>query len=289
MQHTLKLILLSSVWLFSQSLFATPQIVASIAPVNALVAAVTAGVTTPTLLISPTASPHHYQLKPSEVHALSEADVIVWVGPDMETFLPKVLQNVSPHAAIVTLLTEPDVITLQTNHHVDPHIWLLPDNAKVIVRAVAESLCIHDAKNCDIYTKNAEEAIARIDVLDDSVREKLAPVKSVPYLVFHDAYRYFEAHYGLSNQGTITLSPERQVSAKHLVALQEKIAEDNIVCVFNEPQLQASVVEMLIKTTDVQEGELDPVGINITPDLKGYEQLLTGLANGFVNCLRLGK
>lgn len=291
-----------------------PDVVASVKPVHALVAAVMAGVGEPTLLVEGAGSPHTYALRPSDARALQDADLVFWVGRALETFLVRPLETLPQDARIVTLAEAPGVRLLETReggvwgdhdgeHHdeagheeggaedghahgpVDGHIWLDPANARAIVAAAVAALGERDPANADAYAANGRAAVARIDALEAELRARLAPVKDRPYLVFHDAYHYFEDRFGLNAVGSITVSPEAQPGAGRLVALRDAIADLGAACVFSEPQFEPRLVETVVEGLPVGRGVLDPLGAELTPGPDLYAELLTGLADGLVACL----
>lgn len=288
-----------------------PKVVVSILPVHGLAAAVMEGVGRPHLLVPPGSSPHTFQLKPSEARKLQEADIVVWVGEALETFLEKPLRTLPRRATVVEVARLPGVETLapreggvwgehEHDHghghkhggqadldaEIDGHLWLDPLNGQAIVRALGEILAQRDPANAERYRANAASEAARIGALHGELERRLQPVASRPFVVFHDAYQYFERRYGLAAAGSITVSPERQPSAKRLAALRKTIRERGAVCVFAEPQFKASVVATVAEGTGARTAVLDPVGARpIEPGPEAYRTLLDRLARDLVGCL----
>lgn len=283
-----------------------PQVVASVKPLHSLTAAIMDGVGTPHLLVQGAASPHAYALKPSDARALARADLVVWVGPELETFLKKPLAALSAGARSLELIRAPGVETVEmreggaweahdhgpgdhghSHAHGGPdgHIWLDPENAKAMAAAVAAALSEIDPGNAAVYRSNLATLDGRLDALDAELRETLAPVRTKPFIVFHDAYHYFERRYGLNAVGAITVSPEVRPGAARLSALRAKIAELGAVCVFAEPQFESSLVRTVADGTAARTGVLDPEGAAI-PDGPGlYFELLRFNARALVECL----
>ncbi len=347
---------------------AEPRVVATIKPVHSLVAGVMDGVGTPSLLIQGGGSPHSYSLRPSEARALSQADLVFWIGEDLETFLEKPLAALAKPATVVTLSTAPGVRLLESreagaweshgdhgdhgeaahdehghddhghddhghdkhakaeheehahdehahdehghdDHDHDKHakaehedhghedhahgahnlhIWLGPENAQAIVRAAAAALSAADPAHAARYESNAKAMIARIERESGKIAKTLAPVSGVPYVVFHDAYPYFEQHFGMNAVGSITVSPERKPGAKRLGEIREKIVTLGAVCVFSEPQFQPALVDTVIEGTAARAGTLDPLGAELAPGPDAYFQLMTGLSKDLRDCLAPG-
>lgn len=296
-----------------------PAVVVSIKPVHSLVAAVMAEVGEPTLLVRGAASPHSYSLRPSAARALDRAGLVFWVGEDFETFLIEPLEALSDKAKVVELAALPGIRLLEARksgaweahaqegegahdheagHHAaqpgetrgfgeewNQHLWLDPGNAKVIVEAAARALGDLDPANADRYRANAKTAVARLAALDDELKAALAPVKEVPFVVFHDAYQYFEAHYGLNAVGSISVSEGRAPGAKRLRELREKIAETGARCVFVEPQFEPALVATVIEGTQARTGVLDPIGADLNQGPEAYAEILRGLAAALNKCL----
>ncbi|MBK1666889.1 hypothetical protein CKO28_02380 [Rhodovibrio sodomensis] len=168
---------------------------------------------------------------------------------------------------------------------VDPHVWLDPDNARVIVQALAERLIALDPEHAEAYRQNAEAARQRIAAVDAEVAQTIAPVKDTPYVVFHDAYHYFEHHYATNAVGSITLSPDRKPGARRLVEIRGKIAELDARCVFREPQFAPDLVATVVENTEAEIATLDPLGVDHAAGPDAYPKTLRGLATDLRACL----
>ncbi|WP_349360357.1 metal ABC transporter solute-binding protein, Zn/Mn family [Stappia sp.] len=355
----LRTLLLSSSLLaasLTPALAEAPRIVASIKPIHSLVAAVTQGVTDPALIIEGAGSPHTYSLKPSQAAQLQEADMVFWVGHELETFLEQPIETIAASATSVELIDAPGLETLapreggrfekhshgddghdhdhdhdQDEHahaddghdhdhddhahddhahdhddkpgedhaheaqghdehahdhgSVDAHIWLDPENAKAMVRAIEAALVARDPDNAARYTENAEAQIAKLDALIAEVRDVVAPVRDKGYIVFHDAYRYFERRFGTAAVGGITISPEVRPGAARLAEIRDTIRELDATCVFSEPQFEPAVVSVVIEGTQARTGVLDPLGAGIDAGPDHYAQTVRAMAGSLRDCL----
>ncbi len=305
---------------------AKPSVVVSVAPVHALVAAVMAGVAEPKLLVSGGASPHTYQLRPSDARALDDADVVFWVGEGLEAFLVKPIEALGQGARSVELSEDADLVLLPNreggvwesedageakhghkhghDHRAhkdhdhgkaahgghdhgaeDMHVWLDPANARRIVRHVAGVLSEVDPANGVAYAANADRAVAGIDALDAELRSTLAPVRTAPYIVFHDAYQYLERHYGLNAVGSVTISADQVPGARRLREIRRKIADTGARCVFSEPQFSPSLVATVTEGTAARVAQLDPLGAALEPGAGLYEAMMRGLVGSLRTCL----
>jgi zinc transport system substrate-binding protein len=288
-----------------------PKVVATIPPIHSLAAAVMAGAGEPALLVRGNASPHGYQLRPSEAAAIQDADVVVWVGPGFETFMERPLGNLGAGTRVVTLLEAPGVERLPAReggaweargdeteeHHQgaegdhghgehDPHAWLSPANAQAMVRAIAAAVTAADPERASLYRTNEERTVQELAALDEELDAALAPVRGKPFVVFHDAYQYLEAAYGLHAAGSITVSPDRPPSARRLVELAKKIERSGVVCIFGEVQAASPLVGTLIADGGIGTGQLDPEGgTTVTPGPKAYAELMRRNVDVLVDCL----
>jgi len=170
----------------------------------------------------------------------------------------------------------------------DGHVWLDPENARKMVAEIARVLAEADPANAEKYKSNAARSDADIVALAADIARELEPVKGKPYVVFHDAYQYFERRFGLSALGSITLNPEAKPSAKRLTEIRKKLGALAASCVFSEPQFQAKLVAAVTEGTSARSGILDPEGALVEPGPRAYDTLLRNLATGLKTCLVQG-
>jgi len=292
--------------------YAAPNVVVSIPPVHSLVSAVMQGVTEPALLIPGGQSPHANSLKPSAARQLAHADLLVWISPYFELSLKKSVAQ-SRNMQVLTLLEQPAMQILpareirawahehaghdHANHAEadsetagtvppDMHLWLSSENALEIVRAVEAVLIEMDPKNAQNYQRNTLVIIDKIRKTKKNIQKSLLPVKAVPYLVFHDAYQYFEHEFGLSPAGAVTLSPERKPGIKSLLAIKQSISRDGVQCIFHEPQFQPRLVARIAEEAGIRTGELDPVGAALSPGPDLWFELMLSLRDNLLTCVQ---
>ncbi len=295
----------------------TLDVVATIKPIHSLVAAVMEGVGQPRLLIDGAGSPHTFTLKPSDAKALNAARVVFRVSESLEPFTARLARSLPKSVQLVTLeavpgLTLYDLRTgaaferhthaskggAHTHGHshapakgkaapvgTDGHIWLDPDNAKRIARHVAETLASVAPSHADRFHANTRALEAKLDALAPEIERRLASAKGKPYVVFHDAYQYFEQRFGLGPVGSVTVSPDVSPSARRLADLRAKIRELKANCVFSEPQFEPKIVETVVEGTAVRRGVLDPLGAAIPAGPEHYFLLLRALASSLQTCL----
>ncbi|MEO1192517.1 MAG: zinc ABC transporter substrate-binding protein [Pseudomonadota bacterium] len=372
-----------------------PEVVVSIKPLHGLTAAIMEGAGTPTLMLDGVASPHGYRMRPSDAQNLQSADLVVWVGPSLETFLIEPLETLSPDAAKVTALDLPGLKRLPTREggvwaahdhdhghghdhgeekdahhhddddhhhgdeahhhdddddhqhdeeahhhdddddhhhgeeahhheeedahhhdddhahdhgekahhedddhhhgdeahhhdgegHTDPHVWLSPANAQIIAAGIAAQLAELDPSNAALYQSNLESLEVSLSALDEELRSQLSGLEDRRFIVFHDAYAYFEDAYGLNPVGSVTVSPEQRPGARRLAELRDVVEERGAVCLFAEPQFESGVIDALAEGTQVSIGRMDPLGVDIPAGPGAYQALMTELSSSTATCL----
>ena len=167
----------------------------------------------------------------------------------------------------------------------DVHIWLSPDNAIKIVKKVNEELSLLFPDNASQYKENSNNIINKISDLKSELTKDLAPIKDKPYVVFHDAYQYFEKAFGLNAVGSVALEGDIASSPKQISFIKDKIKKLNASCVFQEPQFDSKLVKIVVEGTNAQIGTLDPLGVNISGKENFYIQLLKNMAKSLKECL----
>jgi zinc transport system substrate-binding protein len=339
-----KSILFGTALLFSSfSAIAEIKVVTTIKPIHSLVSGVMDGVSNPTLIIEGSNSPHNFSLKPSHAKMLEEADIVFWIGEDLESFMEKPLNSLAKNAVQISFIDLKSIEKLKfremndhddhghddhhghedeheghddhdddghkdddhddhghDDHHghededddsshdghnhgeFDAHIWLDPENAKVMISEIAHELSELDPQNKSNYEKNAEKMISSLDDLIDRV-STIVP-NNPSFIVFHDAYQYFENRFNIKAAGALTLNPEVLPGAKQIAEIQELIEHDNVKCIFSEPQYNPKIVEMLSADMNVSTSVLDPLGANIEVGPKMYNELILEIANSLSRC-----
>jgi len=285
------LALISLVLLVAAPVQAKLQILASIKPL-ALIAQEVAGEQADVITLLPiTASPHDYPLKMSDHKRLRAADVVLWVGPELESFLARPLGNLAADKLItsyqLTGLHWPDEVASDHHHsnhaHVgkDPHIWLDPRNAVLISQVLAARLAQLQPESAAVFNTNAQRFAASVQQLDHQLVQQLESVREVGFAVYHEGYGHFVGRYGLHQVAYVTYSPERRPGAKHLQELREVLAKEG-QCLFMEPYYKAQGMEEMAKKLNLRIGLLDPIG---EQQVSSYQQLLQQLSQSFLTCL----
>ena len=278
------------------------KVLTSIKPLQLIAAAVQDGVAIPEVLLPPGASPHNYALRPSDVRKVQSVDLLYWIGPDMEGFLPRVLNGRTlPNVAVQDLpgmklrrfAEDSHSHAEEADEHdhdhrpgsLDAHLWLAPVNARVIATKMAADLSAADPDNAARYQSNLKAFDGRLDALDARLKKRLGDVQGKPYFVFHEAFDYFEDTYGLKHVGVFSVAAEVQPGAQHVAAMRARLQEVGKTCVFSEPPLRPRLAETLVAGLPVKLAELDALGGYTPATALGYEQVLEKLGNDLAGCL----
>ena len=336
MKNLKKLPLILSI--LSLASFITPvnadvKVVASIKPLHSLASYLMDGVGKPDLIVEGYGSPHGFSMKPSHAKILQNADLIFWVGEDLEIFLEKPLSSIAKKAEKIELMEIKGLNVLKfrernifdkhdhddhddhgkkeddhddhehddhdkkeehANHddhdghedhahgEYDPHIWLDPMNAKVILNKMVEHLIENDAKNASKYKSNLKNAFKDIDKLTADVKADLS--KSTASIVFHDAYQYFEERFDINILGAFTVNTDVMPGAEQLSEIREIIEHDKVSCIFSEPQFNPDIINAVAKDMDIKTGILDPLGATLNPGKNLYFDLIRNMSDSFKGC-----
>ena len=285
---------------------ANANIISSVKPIAFITQAVSDGVTNTDILLPDGASPHTYSLKPSDLTKIKTAELIIWVGKDLETFMPTVLKSIDNNKQIelMDIPTIKSLLRTSTNNHdqqethshnndsdhdhhgeYDEHIWLSPKIAKEIAQAVHDKLITIYPDKKDIIDENLNEFTVKLAETEQNIAKKLINVQNNGYFVFHDAYGYFESQFGLKNLGSFTINPAVQPGVQTVYAIKRELKEHQAVCIFREPQFSPAVIEKIVNGTDVRIGELNPLGTDITLSKNAYSQFLLRLTQQLLDCL----
>ena len=306
---------------FSFSAKADINVVTTIKPLHSLISSVMEGVGEPSLIIEGTNNPHTFVFKPSHAEMIENADIVFWVGEDLEAFMEKPLDSLAKDAKKIAFMELSSIEKLkfreenifgdhddhddhdghddeheghddhddhaghQDGHNhgeFNAHIWLDPANAKEMVLEISHELSEIDPNNKAKYEENASKTIATLDKLIGDVDKSLS--KDISYIVFHDAYQYFETRFGVKSAGALTLNPDVLPGAKQIADIQDLIRDKGIKCIFSEPQYNPKIIETLGNDMNISTGVMDPLGAFIDPGPTMYVELVNGIANSIKDC-----
>ena len=324
------------------------KVVTSIKPIHSLASYLMEGVGKPDLIVDGYSSPHGFALKPSHAKMLQEADIVFWVGEDLENFMVKPLNSIAKKVEKIELMKikginklkfrERNIFDGHDDHghkeddhddhakkeddhddhdhdkekehghddhdkdehkedghddhghghegHAhgehDPHIWLDPMNAKVILSEMAEHLIENDKKNEAKYKENLKNAHKDLDKLTKKVKAELN--KDFKSIVFHDAYQYFEKRFDVNVLGAFTVNTDVMPGAEQLAEIREIIEHDKVSCIFSEPQFNPDIIKAVAKDMNIQTGVIDPLGATLNPGKDLYFDLIGNMSKSFKGC-----
>ena len=299
----------------------TPNVAVDIAPLHSLVSRVMAGIEGPKLIIQAGASPHEYQLRPSEAKALQDASLVFWMGEGLTPWMKNAVETLSKNAKKVTLLEVRETNLLEFRENAlfekhdhddhaekddhddhddhdkkddhddhghgahDPHAWLSLENAKTWLNLIAAELSTADPENAGTYFANAASGRMEIDSLAIEINEILDPVRGKSFVVFHDAYQYFEKSFDFPSAGAISLSDASDPSPSRVAKIQGRVKNEKVTCVLAEPQFNPGIVDTVLSGTDAKTGIIDPLGseLELGPEL--YSHLMRNIAKTLAGCL----
>ena len=279
------------------------SIVASIKPVHALVAGVMGDLGTPHLLLAAPTSAHHFTLKPSQARALQNADIVFWIGPGMEQPLTKALATLAADAQSVALDDSAGLVLFDFDddghddygtkdkhnghggHGINPHIWLDPFNAQIMLGVIADHLGKADPVNARAYQAHADAMRQTFAQLQIDIARQLAPFAESEFLVLHDAHIYFERRFGMRAHAAITTEPDVMPTAAKIKKLRHDLESHPMDCIFGEPFLGQKAVRLIAEGSDIRIGQLDPLGSQLPAGASLYADLLKSYAAAFKGCL----
>ncbi|MDB5659938.1 MAG: hypothetical protein JWS10_2553 [Cypionkella sp.] len=285
-----------------------PNVVTDIPPVHALVSQVMGDLGTPALLLEKGADEHDFQLRPSQMQSIADADTVIWIGPELTPWLSRAMTDSEAvslpllYAKATQTQAYPDGqgeeephddadhanSTEHTHAHdgTDPHAWMNPANAAIWVDLIAADLATLDPDHATTYTANAAAAKARITTMDAEITAQLTDIKHKPFVTFHAAYGYFASHYGLQHHGSLALGDATTPGAAKLTELQGQLKSGQYACAFPEVQHDPAMLTQLMQGTATKLGApLDPVGSSLAFGPDAYDTLMRSIANALTACL----
>ena len=309
------------------------KVVTSIKPIHSLATYVMDGVGKPDVIVDGYNSPHNFSLKPSHAKMIENADLIIWVGENLEAFLEKPLNTIAKKSVNIEIMDlngikklkfrEKNIFKEHDDHghghkeekhddhghkehkehddhghkkekhddhghkghahgEFDPHVWLDPMNAKVIIKEIENQLVKLDPGNSSKYKANSKKAQSELDNLTENIRKDLKD--NLRFVVFHDAYQYFENRFGIKVLGALTVNPDVLPGAEQLSEIREVIEHEKVNCLFSEPQFNPAIIKSIAKDTKIKTGVLDPLGATLDKGKGLYKELLSNMYASFKGC-----
>ena len=300
-------------WLSGMVSADVPQVTTDIPVTHSLVTRVMAGIGTPDLIVNRGASPHDYSLRPSNAASLEAADLVFWINSELTPWLEGALKTLAADAKIIelmdakgsTVLPYREGTTFEAHHHehkrgekehtttqnsdatanIDPHGWLDPDNGKTWLDVIATELSKIDPENTDIYFENVSQGKTDIDAVISEIDATLATFRGTNFIVYHDAYQYFERRFDVLAAGSISMGDVSDPSPARIAEIHQTVEELDMTCVFSEPQFNPELVATVVDGTKARARVIDPLGTRLTLGADFYLNLLRNIAQTMASCL----
>lgn len=294
---------------YSSAVFAQARVVGSIAPLQMIANAITDGVSEPAVLIPSSQSYHHFVLRPSTVRVLNDADLFIWVGPELETYLSSSVSQLGGQKAVVQVLALPSLIVhhahddeddteilipdegLHAGHQhkdgttIDPHVWLDTRNAALIARAITAQLVDIDPDYAPQYRANLLRFEDLLSQLNSEIADTLRMPDQMQYAVYHNAFQYFERQFGLDHDLVFVASEEMQPGVRHMLTVRRAIEARPLLCLLEDVTTQDGTVQTLLGGNELQRVKADTLGQNLSSGPMAYIYLIDNLAGAFRQCL----
>lgn len=281
MNKTLLLAALLALLLSSTPIWAKPLIVTSIRPLTMIVQAIAGDDVEVRQLLPDTEEPHHYSLRISDKLALNQADLVVWVGPDLESFLLRAVNNLNPEK-VLTASSLADIQLANSGSTNDPHIWLNPDNGIVIATEVSNWIAAHFPGFREQILANQQRFRTQTLAASENVSQRLLPLGDMKVLVDHDAFGHFFGSFHIQQAGALKTTSGLPASAG---ALQTVLNDSEFDCIVAEPRSRHTRVEKIADKTSAQMVIIDPLGADIPDSDNTYLDLINSIASSLESCL----
>ena len=300
----------------SSAIADVPNVSVDIAPLHSLVASVMNGVGVPSLIIPPGSSPHDHQLRPSEAKAMQDANIVFWMGEELTPWMENAVKTLSSNASVTTFLENDKTSLLEFREGAlfeahdhedeqhddehdehddeehdeqghgshDPHAWLSPNNAKAWLDVIAAQLSSYDPENAGVYFTNAASTKSEIEMMIAEIKLALDPIRGGKFIVFHDAYQYFENDFDFQASGAISIGDASDPSPARIAKIQKRIRDEEINCVLAEPQYKANLVQTVMEGSQANTNVIDPLGVGLKPGVSLYNKLIKNMAQSLADC-----
>ncbi len=282
---------------FTEAAVAQPQVLTSIKPLQLIAADLMDGVAVPELLIPANVSPHHFTLRPSDIRKMTDAGLVLWVGPHMETYLSDFLGELDGKIIVVEVAAQHGVVLHQpggelatetepqADDRYDPHLWLNTSNARLVAEQLAQQLISMDPENQLRYRANLTRFVASIDALEEATMADMVLLKEGRYAVYHDGLQYFERQFGIKHQFVLVPDHEIQPGIRHILDIRSRLDELRPTCLLEDVNSNDSTTETVFGDYPINRVRVDVLGEAISPGPGSYAQLIGNLAQAINTCL----
>ncbi len=255
------------------------------------------------LLLPAGRNEHSFDPTPRDIEAASRAKVGVMVGLGLDPWMERLMHDAAPKARIIKVGDRVPTLTIKDDpigdeeadkareaaqkagqkvekhdeheHEkgtTDPHVWLDPERARLMVRAIAEELGKADSAHAIDYRRRATEIDVSLAALDKEVETRTKALTTRGFVTFHGSFQYFAERYKLDIIAVIEPYPGSQPSGAYVTKVLEVIKAKKVPALFSEPQLDPRPAKVLADEAKIPLGILDPVGGG--PETDTYEKMI---------------
>lgn len=298
-----RVLLICLLMAWSLPAMAQARVVVTIKPLQLIAAAITDGVSEPELLIPANQSYHHFTLRPSAMRTLTGSDLLLWVGPELETYLADAvyqldrsgavdvltvsrLPDITRHSPLGKALINGDGEAHEHDHAYDPHLWLDTRNAERIAQALLERLVEKDPANADAYRANTDRFAEQLQQWREEADQRMAAVRDRDYAVYHNAFQYFEREHGLSPSLVFVLDDEIQPGMRQLLSVRRELENRPMHCLLEDGTANAATIRTALGDLALRRVQADTMAVELDFGPEAYIQLLEQLVSAYEACLR---
>ncbi len=264
-------------------------VVSSVRPLQFIAAAIVGDRGTASALIGTSDSPHSFALTPQDRLAIAQSDVLLWIAPEFEIYLSDLFVDQAEEKSVITVRDLPAVTALTFEDGIfDPHVWLDPDNGILIATALTETLSAQIPQQAGEFRVALARFTEAVDDTREQIQRDLQRSEPASYMVYHEAYQYFETEFGLVAGGALVHNPELEPGMREVIALRQQVEEVSPKCIILEPDASLALVDTLVQDPDIARISIDLLGYDIEVSSNAYEELLIRVADGFQSCFNAG-
>lgn len=274
-------------------------VVATIRPLHSILSSILQGVSEPRLLLDQNQSPHHFSLRPSQRSLLAHANIVFWVGEELEAFMPRVIKSLPKNVKTVALINSPGLKLLKLRKHhdketahehhpgnTDPHIWLSVDNTIELAKGMSDILALQIPEKRHSIETNLKKLVTKLNDLKTQLNNTFNK-RDFSYLVYHDAYQYFENDMNVSPLAAISDDEEQAPGIRHLRYINQLLASRPVSCIIINTLQQPPIVKNLVASSRLIKVYLEPLGQQFSPGPELYFRLMNTIAGGYRQCSRI--
>jgi protein SCO1/2 len=265
------------------------RVIVSVKPVHSILSGLLKGVEQPELLVGEGKLPLGYELTSAQVDSLETADLIVWVGPELESFMAGHLAALPEKVRVVTLLDRPELKILPSrrdDNRRDPYFWQDSRNALILIDLLTKELMLADSSRSHLYKRNRDALFKKVAELDRRLEYGYRGLKGGLVFTYYDTLQYFEQAYALKVAGVLAAFPGEPVSAEKLLGERARLADNWYTCLLTEARMPMPELGLLTDGLTIEQVELDSFGTGFKPGENLYLELMDNNTRLIKQCVQ---